>query len=646
MVMHQPSPASASNTVPAIALCLAGYLVLLTLATLGFSWDDSLPTYLATTVLDPTYFFPEPVERAAYFLALIFFPVAGWFATLRPWLALRPVWVAIVISAGVVALVVWYISQLDRQKFVFDVRLYPVLPGIAVGLMISLALRYLSKPLARTLVDLACVTLIVIVVLSSLLGAKSGASLSNHFQVIASPVVQVLSGRTLLVDATSQYGLYPHFLEPVLHLFGASVVSLSTTLAVLTGFSFLLIFLCLRQWITHSAVLLTTWFSLVFLHFFLGKLHTLHHYTNFLDPYFQYWPVRFVFPAIALFAIAKAPSGRRAAAVTALLALGVRSHLDSGSAAYSAWATFLVFRPDHMAAALKVILGTVVVLFAAVLLCGVLLYLRSGNWPDVAAAAASAELFFGAGYLMSPLPFFHVWQAVALVYVAALIIALQYWQREPSRNAHLAGLAALGALLFSYYVGRSHELLLLSAMYPAIMILGIYIDNRLAQFTFRHVESALISLVLLTGLTATGTMILELPRIAAVTTAQLSTVNDVPDHPAYLFIQQYANKDEPLLILANESPLLHLATKTQPASADDYYGMVFKRQFDQITQTIEAGGVNQAVVAFSFMQVTPRSHYDARIAVVTALEQSGLMVVASTADGRYQFLQRPPVRVR
>jgi len=110
---------------------------------------------------------------------------------------------------------------------------------------------------------------------------------NHHLMAVYSSVAQVVNGKTLLVDFTNQYGLYPHFLQPIFKHVELNLLNFSIVMSLLVVLSYGCLLFFMKSIINNIVLLFLGFIGLVFLHeYFL----TAYGYG---DPYFQYTPIRF-----------------------------------------------------------------------------------------------------------------------------------------------------------------------------------------------------------------------------------------------------------------------------------------------------------------------------------------------------------------
>ena len=123
----------------------------------------------------------------------------------------------------------------------------------------------------------------------NIFNAYSYPGATVHFNDVFNPMSQVFNGASILVDLSSIYGLYPHFLNPIFNLVGLSVLSYSIIMSGFICLSYLCIFLLIRKAVANSLLVCLGFFSLIFYHkFFVGV------YIGGgggFDPYFKFGPI-------------------------------------------------------------------------------------------------------------------------------------------------------------------------------------------------------------------------------------------------------------------------------------------------------------------------------------------------------------------
>jgi hypothetical protein len=483
-----------------------GFMSLLVLAVAEWYHPDTAhQIHEATALVVPSvskFLAPEPVERLQYVLSVIFTPLFVWGCLL----ALRRsyqgttdrhrrflTWLATaLLFTGTLALPVLAYQALKTSSFLYvgagvlvtNFPLYTLLlfPG-AVLLVFFADQQWISR--LGIIATCSISVYVAMIVFFTTLFDHDNLLLPyrHHLNPVVYPLAQVMAGKTLLVSCAPLYGLYPHFLQPVFQLFPLSVYSFTITMGglMLVCFSALWFFL----WsVTRNNFVFFAGF--VAAAFYADGVKVI-----FAEPYFQYAPIRMLFPCLLLALAAlylQGIGGRRVYCATFLCAaLATLWNLDTGVVVFVSWLLLLgyteLFRNSWRASIRPI-------LFHAITACGALLltwggfagfaFLRSGAWPDWRLSIIYYKLFSYYGFNMLPMPDLpHAWGLIVVVYVVAMVLALHGLLRK--KHELFCGclflLSVLGSGLFAYYQGRSHNLCLIPLVYVPISIITLIADH-------------------------------------------------------------------------------------------------------------------------------------------------------------------------
>jgi hypothetical protein len=341
---------------------------------------------------------------------------------------------------------------------------------------------------------------------------------SDHLDAVVYPISQVINGKTLLVDLPSQYGLFPELLGLIFRFIPPSLLNLSLVFGVLQVVSMLTILFVLRRYVLNSFLLLVASLALVMATY--GTSGASGFLFTEPDPYFQYWPIRFFWPAISVYTfdhLIRKRSIRSLAQVFLLTAISLVWNIDTGMAIlFSGSMTLLFFgilplarnglQDRRQAGAVSRALGSsrpivwILVSGGLILCCAgmiatflLALEIKSGEAIDYAWILYHQSIFYGLGFFMIPLPLpIDAWMPVLGVYVMGLFVSMTALRSSgESRWASLTlYLSLLGLSLFIYYQGRSHFFNLVSVVWPAIMVSAILADRQLRAIRFANASFA------------------------------------------------------------------------------------------------------------------------------------------------------------
>jgi hypothetical protein len=308
-------------------------------------------------------------------------------------------------------------------------------------------------------------------------------------------VTQVFAGKSLLVDAYSQYGLFPWFLVPLFKIIGLSTYKFTLTLAVLNGVAYLFIFLGIKKLLKNDLLSLIIFLCLFFWQYMQIRLpaEATPRY------YYQYFPIRLFFPALVFYLFVVYNAGAQSLKRIMLPVMALVSsfaifwNLDTGIVAYGATFIALIFstiEAPTLKDSLKKSAGYAAWMLGALLFV-VFLFLittkmKSGTWPDFKRFAEFQNVFYGSGYFMLPMTTIHFWNLPMLVYLVACVYCVYYLKKQNQPDLPvIAFLIILGFGLFTYFQGRSYDTTICLVMYPAIILAGVFC-NKLFQNIVSH----------------------------------------------------------------------------------------------------------------------------------------------------------------
>ena len=318
-----------------------------------------------------------------------------------------------------------------------------------------------------------------------------------HFQAVAYSLTQIYAGKPLLTASPPLYGYYAAFLLPVFKVIGLSVFKFCVVMGVLQGVALAAILLVAVSSLRMPVVRVLCCAALLF---FVGSTCLVGRRP--FDPVFQYWPIRFFFPALSVPVYLWAA---RQAKASAWIALGIFSgmaliwNIESGIAAAGA-ALFTLGveaigarcagsagreRSPGLFLALLITVGAMVVT-GAIFWLG--LQVQAGWKAPLHQTSEYQRLFYESGLMMEPMPLaVHPWWLVIATYLLGLGFGLRgLLSGRRTRFARLAlFLSILGTGLFTYYQGRSVDFNLMNASWPAILLGFLMVDRLLRAIRAR-----------------------------------------------------------------------------------------------------------------------------------------------------------------
>jgi hypothetical protein len=330
---------------------------------------------------------------------------------------------------------------------------------------------------------------------------------SAHLSAYLYSINQTLLGGTCLNDVITQYGCYGELYRPVFSVIDLNIRNLTLVNAALQSASLVAVFV-------FSSILITRPISLVAASIWIFMcLYRID--PSLYDVYFQYTPLRFIFPALSLLMAVwwcKAPSLMKAALSGIFSAAAIFNNLDSGAVVAVALGVLIVLTGIGRDRRSAIKIGGYAVAYAFAMIGSLLaiqvwLSHRSGASVDLIQMSLYAKIFAGSGFMMLPTPKPpSAWTLAALTAaVSAAVYCLNVVQGRALNRDHLRAYATvLGIGLFSYYLGRSHPFVLPLCIWP-LMIVAFALFDALSRYhgpqgqTIRGVSLAVVGFLVLAG---------------------------------------------------------------------------------------------------------------------------------------------------
>lgn len=404
---------------------------------------------------------------------------------------------------------------------------------------------------------------------------------SLHMDAAVYALSQVLGGKTLLVDLPSQYGLFPELLAPFIPDAGRDLRTVSGIFAVLQVSSLVAVFFVLSahtrlislRGLGAATLVLTTFETVLFI-------------AGYEERYFQYWPIRFFWPAVTIlafhfFAIRKAQW--RAIVVSAFGSVALIWNLDSGIFVNIAFTAYLLVRAvfaikvgdsgamcgrrwrgrDYFVALVFqfFVVAAVISLFWIYLLC------KGGGAPQYRYFLEYQKIFYDLGLMMLPLPrALDPWMVVMGVYLLGIITVFSNWLagRNDTKYDLVIFLCFLGMGLFIYYQSRAHELNLITVCWPAVVIGTIFSDGILRGIRIGILSKVqVVPVIIFVALTVFSalTLMIHIPTFALSFQNQLMQSSAVVNPKIFgelLFIRENSHPGEECLILSQRQGIYYL----------------------------------------------------------------------------------------
>jgi hypothetical protein len=586
-------------------------LALLLLSPLAPSAVDNVAISREILVLDPGEVRPEPLERFLYttgvLLAPLCFFMTSWgarrlavsargaarrIAPVLAWLS-APLVLLLVFAAGFAEFAAGVAEGRISVRSCLPGGFLPAIVAIFIGAAVVATDRrrvQAARGLKAALIAIAAFLLLAVFSFG-IIGVEHIRKIPFFlvsFNAFFHSVVQVYLGKALLIDFSNQYGLYPHFLEPFFQVFGLSVYSFTIVMAGLNVLSFAGFYRFVAAQTRDELLALLALATMLYFGYVSSKLAI-------PDIYFQYHPLRVLFPALALPLAARyagAPSPLLGAGFAALGAAAVLWNPDSGMGVLAAALSLPCYDalarrrfasiPARLLCGMTAAAAVIAILFVA-------MRLRYGHFPHVAQFLAAAKAFYALGVSMRPMPRFGLWVPVVAVYAIALLRAMTALVdgSEAVRPRLYFCLSVMGLGAFTYYQGRSVFGNLLATSYPAVIVLALLADDlRRTARPCRKLPD-----LILAG-TVAALLAFSAPALLAVSPAWAQMLSErvrtargggAPGVMADVaFVHEQLRPGEEVVVISYLSGLYHLASRTtNPLDVPGQSELCFRKDFDE-----------------------------------------------------------------
>jgi len=404
----------------------------------------------------------------------------------------------------------------------------------------------------------------------------------DHLNAVLYPVVQVHAGKALLVDTTSQYGLYAQMLQPLFAVIGLDLMRFTLVMSLLVLISFLSIAIFLYFNVNNKLIAFLGFATVAYYGYLFDKVEA-------LDAYFQYIPIRLIFPALLLllaWTYFRSRSRRSYYLMFGVASIGALWNMDTGAIVFLTWLLTLAYdewlrspKPvDAVKRSLKHAIVGLCFLSLSILAYVAYVYAVRGTVPNFGMMTEYQQIFYSLGYYMLPMPGIHPWNLVAIVYLAGVTYAvLAVLTKSNSYRARLVFmLTILGCGIFSYYQGRSHDLNLPQVLYPAILLLTLFADslyNQVAKwltgdrtyFTRGVAGMLALSAILLLFVSSAASLVADSGFVAETVTAGVHPIlsgQDTKFTEESQFIRNNTHPGDGVIVLSEDQSALHAETGT------------------------------------------------------------------------------------
>jgi hypothetical protein len=429
-------------------------------------------------------------------------------------------------------------------------------------------------------------------------------------------VVQVFHGNVLLShNFTNTYGLYPHFIAPLLELIGLSFSSFTTIMGFLLALCFFMIYWFLHKTISNKWFVLLSMCAVFYMSYVYGKVA-----TNY-DPYFAIHPIRWLFPCLLLALSCKiqlAPSiflfknqlpflkvgiiSLFRICLFFLFGFGILWNPDFGIFTFITLLTTIIFIDFDVkqffsslfnsVIQITIALASVVMVFIIYKAIISLFYDQS---PDFNLMFTAIKSFAVVGYYMLPMPnTYHPWMLFALVYVIGWVVSINNFYNNEKNifSISVVVLTVLGTLSLTYYQGRSHNWNLMVTNFEAYLLLGIFADKLYQKTRTEYYLKPVLALCLFFIAFAPFQVIGSFSDIMGVVSSKKDKQKNIAEENQLKAIAQYmkeniTTKDSVLILSADHYQSLYHTLIHKPSAVNPGFVDLFtKEQYNNLVNQI------------------------------------------------------------
>ncbi|NCR10828.1 MAG: hypothetical protein GPI95_22240 [Microcystis aeruginosa LG13-11] len=387
--------------------------------------------------------------------------------------------------------------------------LIPVALILTVIFFFLLHLFYLRKFLKTLLIENIVFIGVLVTVTSvawSLVYYDNNNSSNYHLNAVLFPLAATNSNSPfipLVSDGFSTwYGGYYLWLGLLSRLMGNSLLSIKIVLCSLVALQIILYYLITKAIYRNPLIRILVFISCIFWSYFYGKVVT-------QDLYFQYFPLRTLFPSILIvfcfytsridffdkvvFTIRFVTITWRDILLDCLIALAILTNLDSGLSVLTMYFflynwNYLMLKTFRIKHLIKQLIQFVTNFIFIILILIFSFRILAGNFIDFALLTAVTKAA-SSGFLGLPFPD-NMWMIFMVVYGFNIIQSFQ--SPIEDKNAKYRFVIAIwGIVSLFYFVNRSHPWNLVSVSMPFFLSYGCLVDYAFSSYRKKMSESEL-----------------------------------------------------------------------------------------------------------------------------------------------------------
>lgn len=509
------------NLVLSISFTIISYIFLANLISTFYKPDVSLILENNMRLLVPGVINrckPEPLEKTLFIAGIFFMPVFLfiyysifkkilnnkqerlisyiWMFTCLYMITILPLFIYKVLNAPSIYVPPYSNLQLYILNSILDKNIsFTIFIIFIVIIYIFLRIDYSPKKnlikITTILADIFCILLTVYMGIIYVCSIDTRSLLSVHFESVFYSIVQLFKGVPLGVDGfTNSYGLYPYFLNVIFKITGLSVLKCSIVFCTLITLSYLIILFFLKNTVNNKFPVFLGFISVVYLPTLSPLLFGVG-LQNPVDPYYQYLPLRYLFPCLLLLVSSSYIKNKKNYYFLSsiICSLSILWNFDTGLIITISW-LLLNFYSEFKNKGAKTILKNIlrhIIKISAVMMVTILIFclyvfICYGRIMDLSLLYQTFIIFSEFGFGMLPMPLIHPWNILVLTYIIGIGISIRALIKKDitpwTKNVFLTTIMGAGMLL--YYQGRSHDFTFFMPSFYFFILLTLFLDKILS----------------------------------------------------------------------------------------------------------------------------------------------------------------------
>ena len=457
------------------------------------------------------YFLPEKAEKIQYFSLVFGFPIL-YTIFFKVWTNVKlniteniyKTVQIIEVAATIFLTLFLYKESVFRHNFFFTLinnKIEILITSIVFFLLLFFYQKGKDKTRNILKILISCIFLYGLVIVGQIYQTPVydiTASCRHHFIAYFSPIYKVLSGLTIGIDFENIYGFYPYIYELILKPFKVitiSKISFINTCLIISS----LIFTAITIAINVKNKILGFVFILSYIYYFyifsiLSNLETIY--------YLQFMPHRIFFITLiillaSIYSLDIKPNYQKLIEIinAIILTIALIWNFESGIVATLSWYGFILYQElinykkstSNYKTIIYKLLPIFLVLFFALTIIETITFTKAGKFLSLTDLFLYQNLFYKTGFFMLPMPLFQQpWILIILIYLIGLMKSINniFFEKEMDKKyAIYFILSLIGLGIFAYYQGRSHILILGSVSFPALILLCLFCNEFIENFS-------------------------------------------------------------------------------------------------------------------------------------------------------------------